>query len=181
MFRRKQRNPGQTLVEVMISLVITGVIGASILTYMMTAKEYSRSCTTQLICKRESYAAIETLARQLREAHLVSISEDGNSMDVTNPDGTISRVWFDEGPDQDPAGIEDNVIMLIPDIEEPEPKILARRSTLVGRYSLFSRDQNHINIRFRMGDAFDNPVTDRITGLGHEGAEVQTTVFLRNC
>ena len=70
---------------------------------------------------------------------------------------------------------------LIRNLDQPTmEEIIVRRAARVGTDPIFSRSGNEITILLRIGDALDSPTVDQITGIGQQGFEVQTTVFLRN-
>lgn len=172
------------MVEAIVSVFIGATVTVAVMGFFMAGRQATKSTAQQVRAKQDGYGLAERLTMELREATLVQISDSGNSIEITGVDGIVRRATFDPGMDDNPYTAEDNVIIWNSDTSGQHDRVIASRVSpafgMTGLLPIFSRNGNEITIIVRMGDAFESEELDRMTGLGRQGYELDTTVYLRN-
>ncbi len=184
---KKRKRRGFTLVEMMIAMMISALVMGGAMAFYMFGQRATRSTVRQVRAKQDGYGLVERLSMNLREAYLVQIFDQGDTVEITDRDGDGVQFRFDPGPDDDNYTVEDNVIWMMSDISRPDlERVIARNvskvysNTTGAPIPVFSRVDNKITVMLRIGDSLDSDYMDRVTGPGRQGYEIQTTVFLRN-
>jgi prepilin-type N-terminal cleavage/methylation domain-containing protein len=179
---KRNRSRGFSLLEAVIALAVGGIVATGMLSFYLTSRNVTRSSVSQLVSKKEGYGLMEFLSMQLREANLVQIYNNGYTMNIQDPDGNLLIVDFDPGTDLNEWTTEDNAVLITRGDNQVLESMTVRRVSPSPTMPIFSRNGNQIIITMRVGDNFMESYegSPSETGIGQQGLQIQTTVFLRN-
>jgi len=141
MKRHFRGRPGFTLVEMLVTLFLLGMVFAGAFMLVSLTSDILAQVSSLVQFKNDAYRAREYISREVRESTLVQISgELGQDMLVNHPGGRVARFYFSPGDDNDYTTLKDNELLYWHDLNSPAPpRVLARYVSRNGSHVFVTR------------------------------------------
>lgn len=182
---RTCRTRHYTLMELMIASTIGLAVSSMVITFVVMASGRMKSGQSQLTFNHRGRFGGQRITNLVRNARIVSSTEDGLGALIVNEDRTVSLIYLND-TDDNPEGIsteneDDNVLMYDPDIEVVgDEEEMIPRVVPIEDEPMFSMMGAALAVRFHTGDTFPASECDHLTGKGYQGIRIRILAKPRN-
>jgi prepilin-type N-terminal cleavage/methylation domain-containing protein len=175
------RSSGFTLVEIMVAVSLSAIVGIGAMGLLTYAGQVSRAGGFQVRFNAMARQSATRITRAVENAKTISVTAD--TVSLIAPDMKISRIRFDDGGD--PGNVHNNRLLLYPDIAQPTKFVVLSThvSEIPGEamFGVVPTTPRTARVAYRVGDgtndtmrAFSRP------GRAYQGVEVRVSATPRN-
>jgi len=176
---------GMTLMEIMLVCVLGVILTTAVIMFGTFMAKVNKSSFSQLKFSLNSKRTIENIAKVIRYAKSIQVTESGNRLLCTD-DGNITSAIYYRDEDGNPNTLSNNRLRYISNIAASDA-----RAEVIGRYIspfpgkpifAYLDRTSAVEINFRVGDPSGLPeaVYHVETGPGPQGLDVRTAFGPRN-
>jgi hypothetical protein len=173
----RRRRRGVSLVEFVVAAAIGILVMSSTISLLIYSGRMYYAATMQTRFNNMANGPLERLKNLVRGASQVAVTNNGDRLEVTNPDNSVSAFYFNDGDNT--SGTLQNNRMLFTATGNAAPQQVANYIDRSWGQPIFTRVAGSVVINFRMG----RPRTSGlpyIHGIGVRSVDVFTTVTMRN-
>ena len=184
-FRSSASRRGMTLIEIQIVCVLGVILTTAVITFGVFMAKLNKSSFSQLKFSLYSKKTIEDIAKVIRYAKFIQVTESGNRLLCTDDHDITSAIYYKD-EDKNPNTLSNNRLYYISNTAAPSahPEVIGRYiSPFPGKAIFAYLDRTSaVEINFRVGDPSGNPEAayQVETGPGPQGLDIRTAFGPRN-